>query len=347
MIKNFALTIVLSLMLFSCGRSGVVLKSATGTRYELLVVMEESSWKAPSGRALIALLDQDMKAMPQAEPVLSIIHCQPKDFGDFLKPTRNVLITEINPRFETPKITYARNTWSRPQSVVKIEVANDSVLIELIKQSGEKVLEYFLRTERERQIEIGKNYVNQKAKREVETLFGIQVDIPSELSKTTKGIDFYWVTNDHHHIRKDMVIYSYPYRDKNTFTKEYLINKRDSIMKANIPGEFEGSYMGTELVHYQPIFREINVNNTYCVELKGLWRMFDGGSMGGPFYSHTRVDEINQRVITVEGFVFAPATKKRNHIRQLEAAVYTVKLPQEINAIREVSVVAEKNNTKE
>ena len=74
--------------------------------------------------------------------------------------------------------------------------------------------------------------------------------------------------------------------------------------------------------------------------------MFNGGSMGGPFYSHTRVDEINQRVITVEGFVFAPGTKKRNHIRQLEAAVYTVKLPQEINAIKEVSVVAEKNNSK-
>jgi hypothetical protein len=141
-----------------------------------------------------------------------------------------------------------------------------------------------------------------------------------------------------------MVIYTYPYRDKNTFSKEYLIAKRDSFMKANIPGEFEGSYMGTELIHSQPIFREININNTYCAELSGLWKMFKGGSMGGPFYSHTRVDEINMRVITVEGFVFAPGTKKRNHIKQLEAAVYTVKFPQEINAIKEVSVVADKKN---
>ncbi|MDD2285353.1 MAG: DUF4837 family protein [Paludibacter sp.] len=346
MIKNFALTIVLSLMLFSCGKSGVVLPSATGTRYEILVVIDESSWKAPSGRALVALLDQDMKALPQAEPVMSIIHCQPKEFGNLLKPTRNILITEINPRFEIPNITYARNTWSQPQTVVKIEAANDSALTTLIKQSGNKILDYFLTTERNRQIEIGKNYLNHKAQKEIEEMFDIQVDIPSELSKVTKGTDFYWVTNDHHHTRKDMVIYSYPYRDKNTFTKEYLIAKRDSVMKANIPGEFEGSYMGTELVNYQPIFREINVNNTYCAELSGLWRMFNGGSMGGPFYSHTRVDEINQRVITVEGFVFAPGTKKRNHIRQLEAAVYTVKLPQEINAIKEVSVVAEKNNSK-
>lgn len=347
MIKNFALTIVLSLVLFSCGKSGVVLPSATGTRYEILVVMEEASWKAPAGRALVALLDQDMKALPQPEPVMSIIYCKPRDFGDILMPTRNILITEINPRFEIPKITYARNTWSRPQSVVKIEVASDSALLVLLNQSGNNILEYFLATERNRQIEIGKNYVNHKAKREIEEMFGIQVDIPSELSKTTKGVDFYWATNNHHRIRKDMVVYSYPYKDKNTFTRDYLIAKRDSFMKANIPGEFEGSYMGTELVHYPPLFREINVNNTYCAEVKGLWRMFNGGSMGGPFYSHTRVDEINQRVITVEGFVFAPATKKRNHIRQLEAAVYTVKLPQEINAIKEVSVVADKNTSKE
>ena len=342
MIKNLALTFSLSILLFSCGKSGVVLPSATGTRYEILVVMDESSWKAPSGRALVALLDQDMKALPQAEPVMSIIHCTRSQFGDILKPTRNILITEISTRFDAPKITYASNTWSRPQSIVKIEAPNDSVFAETIKKAGDNILEYFLKTERNRQIEISKAYVNHKAIPEIEKMFGIQVDIPSELSKIVKGKDFFWATNNHHHIRKDMVIYSYPYTDKNTFTKAFLIAKRDSVMKANIPGEFEGSYMGTELKHYDPIFREINVNNTYCAELSGLWRMFNGGSMGGPFYSHTRLDEINQRVITVEGFVFAPATKKRNHIRQLEAAVYTVKLPQEINAIKEVSVVADK-----
>ncbi|MDO9633580.1 MAG: DUF4837 family protein [Paludibacter sp.] len=342
MIKNLALTFSLSILLFSCGKSGVVLPSATGTRYEILVVMDESSWKAPSGRALVNLLDQDMKALPQAEPVMSIIHCTRSQFGDILKPTRNILITEISTRFDAPKITYASNTWSRPQSIVKIEAPNDSVFAETIKKAGDNILEYFLKTERNRQIEISKAYVNHKAIPEIEKMFGIQVDIPSELSKIVKGKDFFWATNNHHHIRKDMVIYSYPYTDKNTFTKAFLIAKRDSVMKANIPGEFEGSYMGTELKHYDPIFREINVNNTYCAELSGLWRMFDGGSMGGPFYSHTRLDEINQRVITVEGFVFAPATKKRNHIRQLEAAIYTLKLPQEINAIKEVSVVAEK-----
>ena len=44
----------------------------------------------------------------------------------------------------------------------------------------------------------------------------------------------------------NFVMYSYPYTDKDTFTKDYFIHKRDSVMKANIPGEREGMYMATD-----------------------------------------------------------------------------------------------------
>jgi hypothetical protein len=104
--------------------------------------------------------------------------------------------------------------------------------------------------------------------------------------------------------------------------------------------------MGTELKYAEPEFKEIWVNGGYCAELKGLWKIFNGGGMGGPFYSHTRLDEINQRVITIEGFVFAPGTTKRNHIRYLESVLYSAKLPQEINALKEVSVVANTQSKK-
>lgn len=343
MMKRRYLPLLLAVALLgSCGKSTVVLPSVSGTKFEVLVVMDELPWKAPAGRALVALLDDDMVALPQPEPVMSIIHCTRPQFGDIFKPSRNVLVTDINPRFDAPKITYKKNVWASPQSVVKVVAPNDSVFEDLIKKEGANILNYFLTTERNRQIEFNKGYINNKALRDVEEMFSIQIDIPTELSKATKGKDFYWITNDHAHIRKDLVIYSYPYTDKNTFTPEYLIAKRDSFMKANIPGEFEGSYLGTELKHHTPVFREININNTYCAELSGLWKIFKGGSMGGPFYSHTRIDEVNKRVITVEGLVFAPGTNKRNHIRQLEAVIYTLKLPQEMNVIKEVSVVAGK-----
>lgn len=342
--KAILFTLSFSALFYACGPITPTLPSATGTRFEILIVMDDDQWKAPAGRSLVALFNRDMEALPQSEPVMTIHQTSRAHFGDLLKPSRNILITEIASHFDSVQVIYGRNQWSRPQSVVKISARNDSMFVEFMKREGEQVLNYFLVTERNRQIEIGRNFLNRSAIREIENMFGIQVDIPSELSKTTKGKDFFWATNDHAHNRMDMIIYSYPYTDKNTFTPEYLIAKRDSVLRVNVPGEFEGSFMGTEVRHHFPIFREFNLNNTYCMEMRGLWRMFNGGSMGGPFVSHTRVDEVNQRVITVEGFVFAPGRRKRNSIRQLEAAVFTTLLPQEINALNEVSVVAEKKN---
>ena len=52
-------------------------------------------------------------------------------------------------------------------------------------------------------------------------------------------------------------------------------------------------------------------------------------AMGGPFVSHSRVDEKNNRVITVEGFVYAPEKMKRGLIRRLEGSLYTLQLPDE------------------
>ena len=62
------------------------------------------------------------------------------------------------------------------------------------------------------------------------------------------------------------------------------------------------------------------------MEARGLWQMHND-AMGGPFVSHSRVDTINNRVIVVEGFVYAPEKMKRTMIRRLEAALYTLKLP--------------------
>ena len=53
---------------------------------------------------------------------------------------------------------------------------------------------------------------------------------------------------------------------------------------------------------------------------RGLWEM-TGDAMGGPFVSRSYVDSVNHRIVVKEAFVYAPERKKRNLIRQLEAAI--------------------------
>ncbi len=51
--------------------------------------------------------------------------------------------------------------------------------------------------------------------------------------------------------------------------------------------------------------------------------------MGGPFVSLTRLDQVNGRIVTAEAFLFAAGQKKRNAMRQLEAILYTLQMPNE------------------
>jgi hypothetical protein len=53
---------------------------------------------------------------------------------------------------------------------------------------------------------------------------------------------------------------------------------------------------------------------------------------GGPFVSHSIVDEENGKVIVVEAFVYAPNKEKGGYMRKLESALHTLKLPADLLA---------------
>ena len=99
---------------------------------------------------------------------------------------------------------------------------------------------------------------------------------------------------------------------------------RDSVLKANVPGPTEGSYMTTEYQVDPPIFEKDNTEEgKYAAKLTGRWRV-EGDLMGGPFVSLTVVNSERLELLTVESFVYAPNQYKRNIMRQLEAILYTL-----------------------
>jgi hypothetical protein len=123
------------------------------------------------------------------------------------------------------------------------------------------------------------------------------------------------------------MIYYYNYTDTNTFTLDFLVDKRNQIVKKYIPGPNPNSYMATEDL-LPPVMKEFKQEGKYFAELRGLWKL-ENGSMGGPFVSISTVDELRNRVITVEGFVFAAGLEKREFLRQVESILYTLKIEEE------------------
>ena len=77
---------------------------------------------------------------------------------------------------------------------------------------------------------------------------------------------------------------------------------------------------------YEPDLRTFRLEGRLWVELRGFWDV-KNDFMGGPFVSHVRLDKANQRIIVSEIFIYSPDKMKRNLVRQIEASLYTLKLP--------------------
>ena len=252
------------------------------------------------------------------------MYTSPKDFDSTLKLIRNIIIVDVSDIYTKAAFKFSKDVYASPQMIMTIQAPNAKEFETFVEANRQQIIDFFTKAEMNRQMALLERKHNDNVAHKVDSAFGSKVWLPAELTSSKQGKDFFWASTNTASGNQNFVIYSYPYTDKETFTKEYFIHKRDSVMQANIPGAQEGMYMTTDAVTVET--KPINVQGKYAQEARGLWRV-KGDFMGGPFVSHTRVDTINNRVVTAEVFVYSPNKLKRNLIRMLEASLYTLKLP--------------------
>jgi hypothetical protein len=291
---------------------------------EVLLVIDPYLWESSIGEYFTRLFSEPFEGLPADEPIYDLIHIPSSSFNKIFKSHRNIFLVKIGSEFKEPKIIVQRDIWAYPQLVVNLIGPSDTSLVRYLRQSQEKLLTLLKVDERNRII---MNYSKNLAKGvdvKLRQEHGVSISVPAGYEMDVDSANFVWLSHETAEISQGILIYFYPYTDPNTFTPEYLVKKRDEFTRRYVPGPKEGSYMITEK-DYPVIFRELEENNRYIAELKGLWKL-QNGFMGGPFVSHTMLDEKNNRVVTADGFVYAPGQNKRNYVRELEAILQTFKV---------------------
>ena len=326
--KKLVILIIATIFAACSSDSPTLFKPASsGLPYEVLVVCDDAFWEAPAGRALFDVLDTDVPALPQSERSFRISHTRPAGFTRLLKTFRNVIEVDIDKSMYTQtKFKFTRDEYATPQVVLKIQSPNAKDFQEYVSKHAQTIIDFFTTNEMNRELKIVKKDHNKQFLDSTKSKFDCELLIPSTIMGIKSGKDFLWasdIANNNSSIM-NFVIYSYPYTDEKNFTLEYFLHMRDSVMKANIPGGKEGQYMATE--HDYVSMKEMSFRERYIQEVRGLWAM-ENDMMGGPFVSHSVVDEINNRVIVVEAFLFAPNRKKGDLMRKLEASLYSLRLP--------------------
>ena len=316
----------LLLLLTSCTKEQIF-PLASGRPYEVLVVLDHKTWNAPSGRALFDILDTDVPCLPQSERSFHITQIEPKDFSANFTIFRNIIQVNIDKtQFSRAGMSFMRNKYAMDQIVLTINSPSEEEFRKFCINYKQDVIDFLTRSEMNRLIkELEKKY--SKVTYELAwQIFSCHFHAPKELTNYKKGEHFLWTSNNTASGMMNICIYSYPYEGPETFTKEYMTAKRDSVMKVNLPGEKPGMYMKTDTLC--TMIKPIVVHKRYAMEMRGLWYM-EHDAMGGPFVSHSRIDTETNRVVVAEGFVYAPEKMKRGLIRRLEGSLYTLLLPEE------------------
>lgn len=310
----------------SCHKEGknIVTPVSSGRPYEVLVVADDQCWNSPDS-ALFHVLDTDVPGLPQPERSFRISRVSPESFNRSTRLFRNIIIADIQDIYTQTKFKYTRDAYASPQMIMTIQSPSQEEFAEYVSRHGQVIIDFFTRAEMNREVKLLKKKHNEVLSAKVQSLFDCDIWMPVELASYKVGQQFLWASSNLNDL--NFVIYTYPYTSKETFTKAYFIEKRDSVMKANLPGAKEGMYMVTADSMFVDA-RNIAVQGDYAYEVRGLWEM-ENDAMGGPFVSHARVDRTNGRIVVVEGFVYNPGKLKRDQIRKLNAALYTLKLPQE------------------
>jgi hypothetical protein len=329
----FSLSFILTL--FACGGiqqngSDKILPSSSGKYGEVLVVVDSTYENRKTGEALQEIFYKALEGLPQKEAQFRMSTVEPDKFRSILKRSRNILKLNIEKGRKT-NIKIEENVWAKNQLLIQITAASDEDAARILRKNTQTIRNYYNEKEIERlQAQFSKK-PNQDFIKKLKTEYGLYLKVPPGFVMMENNENGFWIKKEKqvgkHQIMQGLAFYSEPYTADSLFNTENMIETRDEFTKPNIQGTRENSYM-TVYQEYEPVVNELNLNNSYSKEFRGLWNM-ENDFMGGPFIHYVLVDEQRNRLVHLDGFVYAPKFNKREYVRELEALIRTIRFPKE------------------
>lgn len=319
-----------TLLLFnlSCkdGDKASYLPTSTGAINSMVAVVDNQLWRSHVGDSIRKHFAAPLVGMPMDEPLFSIDQIDPKLFSGSIRNTRSILyVTQDSLNLAHVK----KDMYATPQRVGVIKGTTESEILDNLNTKSDEIIRAFKSTEIAAAQQRFERSLNKSTVLEDE--FGIKLKIPS-IYKTGKHEDnFVWIDREIHKGTSNIIVYTMPgdsFNDEETLVKD-IVTMRDSIGRKYIPGpDVEGkvTHMRTEPA-YAPYIYPVEVGGLKGVEVRGIWDI-KNYPMAGPFLTYILNDKENDRKLVLEGFVFAPATEKRNDVFELEAILKTLRIGQ-------------------
>lgn len=324
LIKLALLAMVCSLA--SCRDAGgrkSVLPVVTGSTNEVLVVMSKELWGGVVGDTVKHFFRQDQPGLPQPEPIFDVINLPPSTFEGNIKAHRNVLVVSISNKVDSASINYFDSPWARTQKLFKISAPNVEEFYKIFDANKAKIMGVFLKTERDRLIEVYKKNSDSKIFNTFKDKYKMLLYCPGGYRINKDTADFVWISAETKADSKGIIFFQEKYENESQLNYQIIMDRVNDELKKFIPGSLNNSWMALDMItpmtsatyNYEGVY--------YAVLIKGLWTVVND-FMGGPFVLNVVLDEQNNRLIYMMGYIYAPDGKKRNMLRQVESIVFSM-----------------------
>lgn len=218
-----------------------------------------------------------------------------------------------------------RDVWSRPQYVQVIIAKNRSEMENLLESSSLSIRNAVTEAERS----TGSQRLFRKSP-ESDTFFTARLNDRSYAIRQKNSMrvafrnnNFVWMREQNKRYDLGICMYHIPFIGMEQLSRDSVVAIRNRALGSIISGSLPGSVMTTALPQeVQLTHKEVLFNGMKAMETRGWWEL-KNDFMGGPFVMYTIYDAKRNRLIVLEGNVYAPNEPKIRELRELEVILHT------------------------
>lgn len=324
------LPIVATIMLVCCNGNPSTKQQghkpiSRGLPFEMVMIVPRAAYEGELSDTLEAVFKGSTPLLPQHEPLFRVNVTFTDANLTPWRTFRNRLIVKIDKSLRQPSMGVARNEIALPQIEVMVQGPTAHILAGFIGKNRQRLTDLFVDAELEWEAAQLRRKYSKPTLEALQEVSGHTICVPTGLRASKQGKDFLWTGTNLLDKDQNFVFYSYPWNGQPLNIGQYVA-KRDSAMKANIPGSEPNQWMQTarDPESHQPLVlpRTRTLYNMNVLEVHGLWEMHNG-ALGGAFVALERIDTAHGLVLCTEGFIYSPQSPKRNLMREMEASLRT------------------------
>ncbi|WP_075591227.1 DUF4837 family protein [Labilibacter marinus] len=320
--KALFIIVAIFIYLSGCKTESSIKSRSIGAPGELLIVMDKDIQQSPIKSVLVDFAKEEFPCIPQPEPIFRLTIITPNDFEGHFKAYRNILIVKQNQA--EPAVKYKNNLWASHQQVVEINAADETKFKTVFEENRTQVLEYLYYGDIRTLQKANLKGADAATQRFVNDKYGVNIVLPKGYKLIKDTANFSWFRFDRLETALHVVIHTFDLDSVGALNSDNLIELRNYVGETYIPGPSETTFMQTE-TQLPVLTNRLMVNGIDVIELRGLWKV-EGFFMGGPFVSYCIPDLENNKLLLIDGFVYAPQKQnKAYYVRQMESILHSVK----------------------